>query len=433
MFRYQLQCAWVSLKRHPWMSTLIVLAISLGLAAAISTLTVVHRLSIDPLPSRSNSAFAVYLDTWDEDGWGGAGQPPNQVTYMDAMALYQRAPGKHAPMYNVSEALRPTRPELRLYQQQVRATTRHFFDVFDMRLVSGGIWTQADDDNGSAVAVITTTLKQKLFGDNEAVGKNLDFGGQSVRVLGVIEPLASPIRFYDVTQGPLQDAENMFMPLAYAINRELGVEGNTNCWKEPAPGFSGFLQSECTWLQLWVKLDDAKALSDYREFIKRYVAEQHELGRFVRTENNHVLNIAESMKMWDVVSDDSRLANSVGFAFFVVALINAVMLLLAKFLRGARSAAVHRALGASKRDLMRMHVLECALLGVISLIAAAGLTALMLALIRQLQPIYQKIAVLDPWMFATMAGLAIFGSIGAGLLPAWRISRLPPAQALRSN
>ena len=48
MWAYQLSMAWAAIWLHRRMSILIILAISLGLAAALSTLTIVYRLGSDP-------------------------------------------------------------------------------------------------------------------------------------------------------------------------------------------------------------------------------------------------------------------------------------------------------------------------------------------------------------------------------------------------
>ena len=53
MFGYYLDLALRSLKRNPVLTGLMVLAIALGIGASMTTLTVLHVLSGDPLPGRS--------------------------------------------------------------------------------------------------------------------------------------------------------------------------------------------------------------------------------------------------------------------------------------------------------------------------------------------------------------------------------------------
>ena len=53
MFAYYLDLALRSLKRNKVLTALMVLSIALGIGASMTTLTVLHVLSGDPLPGRS--------------------------------------------------------------------------------------------------------------------------------------------------------------------------------------------------------------------------------------------------------------------------------------------------------------------------------------------------------------------------------------------
>ncbi|HJR14063.1 MAG TPA: ABC transporter permease, partial [Rhodanobacteraceae bacterium] len=53
MFAYYLDLALRSLKRNKALTALMVLAIALGIGASMTTLTVLHVLSGDPLPDKS--------------------------------------------------------------------------------------------------------------------------------------------------------------------------------------------------------------------------------------------------------------------------------------------------------------------------------------------------------------------------------------------
>lgn len=439
MFAYQLSLAWQAILRYRRLSILIVLAISLGLAAALSTLTIVYRLGSDPQPSRSGSMYAILIDAWgaaDSNGWGGGNNnPPDQLTYMDAMALWDQAPAeKQAPMFSTGAPVVPSNPELSPFMQGGRATSRHFFDIVGIEFTQGATWSQADDEAGAAVTVIGPELAKKLFGDANPIGQQINFNSQPLTVIGVIDPIDSPIRFYDITTGPMQDAEQLYLPLRYIINREMANWGNNNCWSESEPGYAGRLASECIWLQYWVQLNDAEEVARYQSFIDGYADAQKQLGRFARTtRNNRVVSLRDFLVMQGVVPDDAKLANVIGFAFLAVALINAIGLMLAKFLRNTRALAVHRALGASRSQLFQQHLIEAGVIGALAAGLGVVFTALTLAGLRALEPDLKNIAHLDFSMFAALALIALLGSVAAGVIPAWRISRLQPASALRSN
>lgn len=62
MFSYYLDLALRSLKRNKILTTLMVIAIAVGIGASMTTLTVMHLLSGDPLPGRSRHIFYPQVD-----------------------------------------------------------------------------------------------------------------------------------------------------------------------------------------------------------------------------------------------------------------------------------------------------------------------------------------------------------------------------------
>ena len=68
MFGYYFDLALRSFRRNKALTALMVLAIALGIGASMTTLTVFHVLSGDPLPSRSATLFYPQLDPATMDG-----------------------------------------------------------------------------------------------------------------------------------------------------------------------------------------------------------------------------------------------------------------------------------------------------------------------------------------------------------------------------
>jgi putative ABC transport system permease protein len=68
MFGYYLTLALRSFKRNKALTVLMVLAIALGIGASMTTLTVFHVLSGDPIPDKSDRLFYVQLDPENMQG-----------------------------------------------------------------------------------------------------------------------------------------------------------------------------------------------------------------------------------------------------------------------------------------------------------------------------------------------------------------------------
>jgi putative ABC transport system permease protein len=168
-----------------------------------------------------------------------------------------------------------------------------------------------------------------------------------------------------------------------------------------------------------------------------YWTEQHKVGRFQRPLNNRLTPVAQWLRDQEVVRDDNRVLVALALAFFAVCLLNAVGLLLAKFLNGAPISGVRRALGASRRDLFVQHLVEAGAVAVASAVLGLLLAALSMRALRLLYATstagYGELAQFTTTSLAVAAVLAIVAALAAGLYPAWRVGQMPPANYLRSQ
>ena len=63
MIRYSLELALHGLRRSPKSTVLAIVTVALGLAASMTTLALLHMLSADPLPGRSQHLYLAWVDT----------------------------------------------------------------------------------------------------------------------------------------------------------------------------------------------------------------------------------------------------------------------------------------------------------------------------------------------------------------------------------
>src|ERR1700743_1316119 len=92
MLGYYTELALRSLRRSRALTALMILAIALGIGACMTTLTVLHVLSSDPLPGRSASIFFPQMDPRDMKNYASDQATPGQdfprpLTWMDGMNL----------------------------------------------------------------------------------------------------------------------------------------------------------------------------------------------------------------------------------------------------------------------------------------------------------------------------------------------------------
>ena len=67
MFAYYLRLALLSLKRNRILTALMVAAIALGIGMSMTSLTVLHVMSGNPLAHKDDLVRRVQLDNWDAE------------------------------------------------------------------------------------------------------------------------------------------------------------------------------------------------------------------------------------------------------------------------------------------------------------------------------------------------------------------------------
>ncbi|MEM1410840.1 MAG: ABC transporter permease [Pseudomonadota bacterium] len=437
MFNYYLKLGWLSIRTNPWLSLLMVAAIGTGIGACMTILTVNHAMSSNPIPQKSEVLFHVQLDSWEAGEPGPDGyNPPDQMTYRDAIALQEEAPAFRSVANNRSGlVLEPEGGDENPYTVDIRNTWADFFPMFDLPFLYGSGWDESADENREAVVVLSRELNDRVFGGENSVGRTVRMSGINFRVVGVIDEWLPVPKYYDVTNGAFNLPEEAFIPFTFAIEQDLPRNGNTNCWKPvDGEGRDAFLNSECAWIQFWAELRNEEEEAAYMSWLNAYVEEQKVLGRFPRPLNNRLNDVMEWMEDRQVVEDDAQVMLGLSFLFLVVCLLNTIGLLLAKFMRKTGDISVRRALGARRSDLFLQHMIEAGLIGLGGGVLGLGLTWLGLRGIEVLfGDFVEHLVHLDWQMMLTAIALAIVSALVAGLYPTWRAMQIMPASQLKTQ
>ncbi|HEX2163347.1 MAG TPA: ABC transporter permease [Thermoanaerobaculia bacterium] len=438
MLAYHLRLAWLSVRRHPVLSALIVAGIALGVGLSTWALTVRHVLSRNPLPHKDETLLYVRMDAWDPavdpPHTGGI---PTQITYRDLRGIMESdLPLRQAGSYVSNLYVYPESPDVRPFRELVRLTWSDFFPMFEVPFRYGGPWDEAADARPEAVAVIGSEVNQTLFGGENSVGRTLRLRDREFTVVGVLDDWRPSIRVYDLTQNPTVPPEDIYIPFNWIEPMELQTSGNIDGWRstDGETFAERIAASESVFIQMWVELADPGDRAAYQSFLDAYAADQKRLGRFQRPLDNRLTPIPELMEELEVVPEQAQAMAAASLLFLLVCALNLIGLFLGKFLARAPQVGVRRALGASRWNVFLEHLLEAELVGLaggaLGLgLAAGGLALLNRAMAEQLaSDAYFR---LDGTMLAAAVLLSLVAGLVAGLYPAWRICRVPPARHLK--
>lgn len=438
MFKYNIKLALKSMRRNPVMTALMVAAIAVGIGVSMTTLSVYHMMSSNPIPEKSDVLFAVTLDSWnplrpfDDDHPERA---PHQLTFHDAERLVALAGGKRqTAMFESSLIIEPLGDDELPFEAGARVTYADFFPMFNVPFLYGSGWDKSADAAAEPVVVLTRKLNERLFGGENSVGKSLVMEGTRFRVVGVTDTWEPTPRFYDPINGGFQEINEMFIPYSLTRVMELKSNGSDWGWKaEDIQSFEQWLNSESVWVQYFVELDSPSQREEYVDHLNAYVGEQKRLGRFERPMNNHIYNVEEWMEYHEVVARDARVLVGLSFLFLLVCVLSTIALTLTKFVGKKAETSLRRALGASRLAIFRQQIVEVGLMGLVGGLIGLLLVTFGLQGIKYLYDSTPGLVQLDWLMVVTAIGVAVISSMVAGLYPAWRVCNIPPAAQLKTQ
>jgi putative ABC transport system permease protein len=441
MLRYYFELAFRSLRRNVLLTALMTAAVGVGIGACMTTLTTLVAMSADPIPDKSSQLFIPQIDlTGYASQHHDVGSLAMDLSYRDAMALLKARLGlRQTAMYPVQLTVNP--PQASRFQAIGRATYVDFFAMFEVPFRSGAAWRPAQDQDRENVVVLSSRLADRLFPGGEAVGRTINLGKRDYRITGVLQPWTPIPRFYDITyngtRGAFAEPEDFYLPFTLAIDRQIDTN-EFGCDPMARVAWGGRLNSNCTWIQFWVELPDAAHVRDFTHFLNGYAAQQRQSGRLQWVPLTALHDVMEWLDLRHVVPEETRVDSLIAAGFLVVCLINAVGLMLARFSSRAGELSVRRALGASRSDLFRQCLAETSVVGLLGGLLGLALTAAGLSALRALRGVSAhsvtgRMTSLNPEMVLITFAVALITTVGAGLYPALRASRVQPGWQLKSQ
>ncbi|HTV87185.1 MAG TPA: ABC transporter permease [Dyella sp.] len=434
MFAYYLALAWIALRRRWGLTALMVLTIGFGVAAAMTTFAVFRAVSGDPIPWKSSKLFVPQIGLANSQNGRATDEPPDQLSYPDVMELTRDDRAVHqSALYSIGVSIVPKSTDQHPFYVSGHAVLAQFFPMLDVPFQYGSSWGSSDDQSRAPVVVISSHLNDALFGGVNSIGYNVQINGSDYRVVGVTDHWNPEPRYYDVVNSAgfttLQD--DVLIPLPSAIGAGINNAGRTDCPAgRPEGGFAGLQHSSCRWLSYMAELDTSAQVIDYKSYLDAFARARMSI---TASPNIRLRSLPEWLDYKHVVPADTKVSLLVAFGLFLVCLVNASGLLLAKLMGRASEVGVRRAIGAPRSAIYLQFVIESGMIGLVGGILGMVLTALGVLAMRQLlPPQIAPLAHFDLALFALTLTMALIATVLAGLYPSFRAASLQPAMHLKS-
>jgi putative ABC transport system permease protein len=424
--RYFLLLALRSFRRDRFLTISIMLTLGVGIAASMTVFSILHVLSGDPIPEKSTRLFRPTIS--------GNSPGNDKQSYLYSLAEAQdlleqlRPPERGAIMAQGFAASISVPGGPKRQGPQVVFTSASFFSLFNVPFRQGAAWNADADATGDHVAVLSKAIARELFGSGPALGKLVNFGGVSVRVVGVTDDWHPIPRFYDLTFGAYSSSDNVYVPLRSIRDMDSQAFVAWNCGNEAGKSIQGghyaaLLGPHCSWITVWTELFSPQGHQRLEAFVAKTLAQVKKEGHAMPSAASSLPNVLQALDDAHVVPGDIRAYTVMGFLFLWLCVLSATGTLLGKFLRRSAEIGVRRSLGASRNDILVQFLVESGMLGVGSGILGIALAELSLTVIRHSPTYLSQVVGMSGALLATTVSLAVVSGVLAGLLPAWRAAR----------
>ena len=287
-----------------------------------------------------------------------------------------------------------------------------YWQILDFRFVEGGPFSASDVEADRLVVVISETLRDKVFGRKNVVGRSLNIGGRSYRVGGVVAPVP-PTRIAAYSE--------MWAPIGALSSEERAAFMGR---------FNGMVLARSR--------SDFRAMK--REFASRVAREPIKDPKEYKEIRAGLDTPFEAFARQLTGNRQPRPALFVGsllagaaLLFMMLPALNLITLNLSRIMERSPEIGVRKAFGAPRRALVAQFIAENV---VLTLIGGAIGFVLAFVFLRALDAsalIPDSNFDLNLRVFGYGILIAVFFGILSGVYPAWKMSRLHPVDALRGG
>lgn len=282
---------------------------------------------------------------------------------------------------------------------QLAGTDENFVTAFNFDIAVGRNLQPDDVEYGRPICVIGNDILQRVFPDEDALGKLIRIGGQNYTVVGVLA--AKGTSFGQSQDNIVLTPITRFLAIYGRANRSIGINVQAPN-QEALPS----LQERATGAMRLVRGLHPEDPNDFEVFSNESLIEAFN-------------------KIADVVAVAALIVSAIALVASGVGVMN---IMLVSVTERTKEIGVRKSIGAKKRNIMLQFLSEAVALSLIG-----GIAGILVGVAGgNLVAFFLNTGITFPWVWAAI-GLLVCGGIGVtfGLYPAWKAASLDPIEALR--
>lgn len=388
-----LQAAWRVMWINRFRTALTLLGIVIGVASVVVMLAVGEGSKRQVMAQMSSfGSNIIYLN----------GKAPNPRAPKGVISLEEVAALGQLPEVKMIMPVNGGQAGVRYgnvdHSSYVGGNDTHFPAIFNWPVVEGSYFSEADEQNAAAVAVIGYKVRQKLFGEHtDPVGQYILIENVPFQVVGVLQEKGA-------TSGDLDSDNRIAIPYSSASIRLFGTQD---------PEY------------ITIATRDANNVKQAEQSIRNLLQQLHHGKQDYELTNNAAMIQAEARTQNTL----SLMLGSIAAISLLVGGIGVMNIMLMTVRERTREIGIRMATGARQSDILRQFLTEAVMLSVVG-----GLAGIVLALGMGAALLLSKVAV--AFTLPAVAGAfacALITGVIFGFMPARKAARLDPVAALTSE
>ncbi len=403
-FAESLKMATKTLSANKLRSSLTMLGIIIGNASVIAMIGIgegAQKYVNGQLQSLGPNVLFIVPGNREARNLGDIDVPRNLVV-ADAMAIASQVPSVAAVAAEkntqgiISYRSRNT-------SSSIIGTTEGFLSVRSFEIAQGRFLNDLDQRSNSLVAVIGSTLSERLFDDQSPLGQQIRIKGISFEVVGLLEKKGSNLGLdYD---------DAVMIPIATLASR---IVGRTSPFG-----------IDVTFISVSANNPEAMETAEFQ--ITNLLRLRHgitESDDFYISSQETLLNIADT-----VTGALTLMLAAIASISLFVGGIGIMNIMLVSVRERTQEIGLRKAIGATQKDILSQFLIEAVILSAIGGAIGTGLGVGGIFLIAAFSPFEAGVST-----SAVVVAVGVSGTIGLffGVVPARQAARLDPIVALRS-
>jgi putative ABC transport system permease protein len=291
------------------------------------------------------------------------------------------------------------RASQKLSNVPARGVTANMAELQNLDVEFGRFFTPSEEQRSAPVVIIGSDVRDELFGQLDPIGRTMRVGDRPMLVIGLL-------RKQGAVMGENQD-KILYMPIS-TWRKQFGRDDSVDVFIKAKNGVPGVEAS----------MDDVRMILRGR---RRTSFRADDPFAYVNAEMLQQLWKSISAGLFSLVTLISGISLVVGG----IVIMN---IMLVSVVERTREIGVRRAIGATQGTIRAQFLMEAVLLSLCGGIIGVLLGGTIAKIVSVVSPMPTLVR---PSLVVTALLISVVTGVLAGVVPAWRASKLPPVEALR--